>query len=522
MGIKKLDDFNHEVEVTKEVLSSMPINNAKNLALYKTKVSELLEEYSGYRDQLLKEISKRSNKYFNYKANDRLQVVSKELLDYQEDKLFNPVNTPFEKMGLDTLLYSLTHYYKNDLESINEDIASVFEIFRTVGIELTEDDFVYSNYARKYIREFLKDNNIDRMKDVFEDLHWKCPEIISHVETSFRILFNKNIKVFEKYIETKQSDIILENLSLDDYIMKKNNLGKELFELENYDESVVVGRFMNGSLMLNDYSVVNLTRCYAKFLGDNVDIRLAKDKVEDFKVLYHGLIEYRNYLKYSYVIDDAKKKFEERTNHQGETSKITKEINSIVDDLVRLTNEINNGSGKRFLFFKKKVDIEKNYLDVDVKVKELDQKFEEYDQALVYERMNSDLSDTSSLYDIFHFALFFKGYLRNCIKNHEEDIDINKVKKIVREFDTFLSDPYLNVIKNTNFKTELDLGTIIIDHYKMLGINLNSEEMNIEGIENYLKSLEIIINSYYLEKYDLSIDFINDLFDAKKILETNK
>ena len=57
MGIKKLDDFNHDVDVAKDVLTSMPINNAKNLALYKTKVSELEEEYSGYRDQLLKEIT---------------------------------------------------------------------------------------------------------------------------------------------------------------------------------------------------------------------------------------------------------------------------------------------------------------------------------------------------------------------------------------------------------------------------------------------------------------------------------
>ena len=34
MGVKKLEDFNHDIEVAKEVLSSMPINNAKNLALY--------------------------------------------------------------------------------------------------------------------------------------------------------------------------------------------------------------------------------------------------------------------------------------------------------------------------------------------------------------------------------------------------------------------------------------------------------------------------------------------------------
>ena len=133
-----------------------------------------------------------------------------------------------------------------------------------------------------------------------------------------------------------------------------------------------------------------------------------------------------------------------------------------------------------------------------------------------------DITKIICIYDIFNFALAFKGYLRSCIKEHEEDIEINKIKRIVKEYDVFLSDPFLNVIKSTNFNAPLDLGTIIIDHYKLLGINLNPEEMDVESIENYLKALEVIINSYYLEKYDLSIDIINDLFDAKKIMEANK
>ena len=42
------------------------------------------------------------------------------------------------------------------------------------------------------------------MKDIFEDLHWKCPDVILHVEISLRALFDKNVKAFEKYIEDKK------------------------------------------------------------------------------------------------------------------------------------------------------------------------------------------------------------------------------------------------------------------------------------------------------------------------------
>ena len=79
MGIKNLEDTTHDIEVAKEVLSSMPINNAKNLALYQKKVAELKEEYSGYANELLGEIRRRSSKYLNAKPSDRLELVKKEL-----------------------------------------------------------------------------------------------------------------------------------------------------------------------------------------------------------------------------------------------------------------------------------------------------------------------------------------------------------------------------------------------------------------------------------------------------------
>lgn len=522
MGIKKLDDFNHDVEVVKEVLSSMPINNAKNLALYKNKVQELRSEYEGYRDQLFSEMRRRTEGYLSGTSSHRLEYVKKELLDYKDLSLFNPINTPFEKMGFDTLLYSLTHYYKNDLASVHSDIKEALAKFELVGVTLTENDFVYSNYARKYIKEFLKNDDLDRMKDVFEDLHWKCPDVISHIETSFRILFNKHIKAFEKYIEEKKKEIIVDNLSYDDYLLKRNSLAKELDELENYDVSVIVNRFMNGELLLNDYSVVNVSKCYSKFLGENCDVSKGKEKAEDFKNLLFNLDEYKKYLKYSYVLDDVKTKYAEKDSHQGEVAKIAKEIESIVSELIRLTKEINDGSTKGFLFFKKKVDIEKHYLTVNEKVKELDAKYEEYDKAFIYEKINSCLSDTSSIYDVFCFVLAFKGYLRSCIKAHDEDVDIHKVKETVKQFEAFLLQPNLTILKNIPFSVDSDIAEIVMDHYKLLEIDLKKEELTYDGVDALIQALTIIVNQHCLESNDLTIDFILDLFESKKLIEMYK
>lgn len=522
MGIKRLEDFNQDVETAKEVLSSMPINNAKNLALYLNKVKELEDEYIAYKDEVFNEIKKRSAKYLSYKPSDRLELVRKELLDYQDLGLFNPINTPFEKMGFDTLLYSITHYYKNDLATVNEDIKEALSKFELVGVPLTEKDFVYSNYARKYIKELLKDDSFDRMKDVFEDLHWKCPDVISHIETSFRILFDKHIKSFNSYLDERKKDILIDNLSYDDYVLKRTNLAKELHNLENFEESAIVNKFMEGQLMLNDYNILNVNKSYSKFLGDNCDINKGKAKHNDFKNLLFNLEEYNYYLRYSYILDDVKAKYAEKASHQGEVAKITKEINTLVSELTKLTQEVNEGTAKSFFFMKKKIDIEKHYLLINDKVKQLDVKYDEYDKAVVFERMNACLTETSSVYDVFKFVYSFKGYLRSCIKTHEEEVDINKVKKIVKDFDLFLSNPNLNILKNVKFNVDYDLGMILIDHYKLLEINIKTDSLNPEGIEELIKALNIILYSYYFEEAGLNIEFIMDLFESKKLIEMYK
>ena len=519
MGIKRLDDFNHEVEVTKEVLASMPVNNAKNVTLYKNKVKELKSEYSSYRDQLFNEMKLRSSKYLSIKPNPRTEKVKNELKDYRDLSLYNPLNTPFEKMGFDILLYSLTHFYKNDLASVNNDIKEAFAKFRMVGINLTDKDFIYSTYAKKYIKELLKDDDLERMKDIFEDLHWKCPNVILHIEVCLRILFNKNVKAFEKFLDEAKKDVLGSGLSYDDYLIKRNNLAQELVELENYDQCVLVNKFMNGELMLNDYSKLNVDKSYARFLGENVDISNAGSKLNDFKNLYYNLEEYRNYLKYSYVLEDVKVKYAECSSHVGQTAKITKEINSMIDELVKISSDIENGNTKGFLFFKKKIDIEQFLLKLDEKVRLLDEKFEEYDKEFVLEKMNEHITETSSVYDVLSFCLAFKGYLRECIKNHEDGIDFKKIKSIIKDFESFLLNPNLTILKNIKFSSNDDLALVVTDHYKMLNININKDELTLEGIEDILKSLNVIIINSSLENCDMSINIILDLFECKKLIE---
>lgn len=519
MAIKRLDDFNHEVEVTKEVLSSMPINNAKNVALYKNKISELKDEYSGYRDQLFREIKVRSEKYFSIKPSSRIETIKKELEGYEGLYLLNPINTAYEKLGFDILLYNLTHFYKNDLVSVNNDIKELFNKFKLAGIELSANDFIYSVYAKKYISELLKDDNIDRMEDIFEDLHWKCPDVIVHIEVNFRILFNKHVKDFENYINSEAANMLKDGITYEDLLMKKNNLLVELDMLENYDDAALISKFMGGVLTLNDYNRVNVDKCYSRFLGENVDLGSVDNKLDDFINLYHNLDEYKSYLRSESLIKDAKEKYADKDKHLGECTKITKESADIIEELAKISNSIETGSEKKFFFFSKKVDTEQLAVQLNEKVKELDQKFNEYDNAYIYENMAKYLDDTSSVYDLLKFLISYKSYLRTALKASEEDNDIRRIKYMIKMYTEYVNNPYVNILKNVRFISDTDVQTLLVDHYKMLNIDLDRDQLNLDSIDDLSKSLSIIINNSYLIKSGLSIDLILELFDAKKIIE---
>lgn len=522
MGIKRMEDFTHDVQVHKDVLASMPINNQKNLKLYKAKVAELRDEYSGYKDQLYQEIKKRSSKYLNMEPSSKINQLKKDLLDYKDLSLYNPINTAYEKLGLDNILYSLNHFFKNDLATVNSDIKKVFDIFSLVDIELTEEDFIYSSYARYYIHELLQDDDIERMKDIFEDLHWKCPDVILHIEMCLRILFNKNIKKFEQYLSDKKREALKDNLNFNDYLIKKDNLEKELLFLENYDGSAIISKFMNGTLILNEYSKVNVDKCYSKFLGDNVKISEAKNMNDDFKKFYYNLDEYKNFLKYTYILDDVKKKYAERSSHLDNCVKIEKDINSIIEELIKLNDKVKSASKKSFFIFKKKINLDQVYVEINEKIKELDNKYNEYDNEFIYKKMNEELTDTSSIFDVFKFVLSFKGYLRKCIKTTDESMDIDIIKQNVKEFDMFLNNPNLNVLKNVKFIADTDIALMISDHYKLLNINTKKDDLTLDNIDNLLKDLNVIINNYYLESLGLDINFILELFESKKIIDAKE
>ena len=66
--------------------------------------------------------------------------------------------------------------------------------FSKVGIQVSLDDFDYSLYVKNYMKTFFQELekgnvNSERLKEKFEEIYWKCPDIIVHIELNIRNIY---------------------------------------------------------------------------------------------------------------------------------------------------------------------------------------------------------------------------------------------------------------------------------------------------------------------------------------------
>ena len=186
------------IGVNKEILSTMPQNNEKNKKIYKEKIEEIKKEYEKYKSDILDIFSKRYNEEINISIDKSIENFSNRLNTIKNLMyLLNDEQTSYEKMGLDINIYKLEKYYKENLENVNEQIASCIEKFHMVGIELNIEDFNYVSYVKEYMEIFLQELQKDdihskKLKTAFEQIYWKCPDIIRNIALNFRNIYLTN------------------------------------------------------------------------------------------------------------------------------------------------------------------------------------------------------------------------------------------------------------------------------------------------------------------------------------------
>ncbi len=529
-----MNDISVEIEKyissNKQILSILPINTKKNRSQYVKKVGELYDAALKIKQVILDEIQERYDKIVDITENPNIARINKNIDSIGNIDLFNELNTPYEKLELDRITHSLHWFFEGDFNLVNQNIKLFIEKFREFGIVLTEKDFNYSKYTNEYIKVFFEEMenfSSNKLKKTFEDIYWKCPDIVTHIELNLRYLYYINAKKFEKELNEK-NDKVLSELKLDKnkFVERFFELNKELIEIEAIDQKRILNKFIDGEWKIKDFSNKELEVLYTKLC--TVDYYNASPEKQEeidknFVSLLHTLQEYNVYMKYKYIIDDLKEKYKNKEAFKDSYEKKNKELRKKEQELVK-ENEKNKRNIKRannilFILFRRKIKHEIYTFPVltNEKIKQINELYMDLDEEMVNTRIAEYVDENCSIKYMFKIVSSFYTYAYKLIKEqYKDDPDVD-VQKELQELLDFINQPYKVMLNNIKLAEEPNITSIISNRYQIMNIRLIKEDLD-DNLENVMKDIEKIVNYYNIRKSKLNLDDISFVERAKPLV----
>lgn len=515
------DELIKLIDAEKEILSTLPKNNIRNKKKYVETLDKDISDYSDTFDKVKKEVLKRKQVICDKitENNDLDVLLEKVSLIKKELYLFNDYNSAYEKMGFDKILYNLVIDDTKTLEDVNEDIYACVLKFKEAGIELKDVNFKYSPIAYEYMKEFfkyIKNLKDSSLKNKFEELYWQFPDIIMHIETTFKNLYYKNIKVFDKYLISLKNKVISDNKK-DIFELYKEE--KEKYDLVNRNNMFeIFNKFKNRELNPDDYSRVKIDQLLNTFIEvDNIDEKTYQDIIVNLSKLYNTTIEYQKYLKYNYILENMRKIYAEKEKYKDVVKIKIKEINKEEKKLLRLV--------KKFYPLKlknKKPDlIDKLNMDINNQMKVIKGLYESLEEDKFNECVKS-LNDNSEISSMLGIANSYYIYQYKCLKEVNEESSFNDVSNNIIDLGDLLCSPYNNLINNINIGDDKDIKIIISERYKLANINISVDQLEDEGnLENIQNNIEKIFIFDNISKCPVELGDIEYVYKVSNLIKTD-
>lgn len=522
---KKLKEIVEKIESNKEILSVMPKNNEKNLEKYFNKIQEIKEEYEDYRDSIFNILNNRYTKKTQIAKNPEIDNLQTRLDIVKETLcIVNEVKNSYEKMELDKIIYAIGKYYKGNLENVNKQILFAIRKFENVGINLTLDDFDYSIYVKEYMATFLQemeygDVNSDNVASKFEEIYWKCPDIIVHIELNLRNLYLKNQTNIDKYFAKEKVSLLKQwEKTPNEIINAYYGLKRQKIETEKMDKSILLNNFISGKLNIKNYMPEKIKSNCLKIIPAvilNDETKREELEINIFKFL-NSLYEYRNYVKFKFIIDDVKKYYKEREQYK----KVYIETKKKVEVSEAKLRKVNKGLQRTGIFGKrestKQIQEQKNLI---MEIKNL---YVQLDLDEFYNKVYTELADDSTIYEVLNLASSYYNYLVRCIIKNDNSILPEDIEILVQELYEFLETPYNTIINNLTIMDEKNVAMIIKDRYKLLNFNIELDDLDIGNVDNLISILEDIQIGINMKKAGLNVEDIIELCNINKILSKSK
>lgn len=493
-------------EEIKEVINNMPQNNKKNIEKYANYLKEQLDSFSHEKEQVLDEIRSRVDKIL---AKEKKKGIDFDKKDEEIEniacsmRVFNKWNSPYEKIDLDRIVYEINHYYKDNLDALNEDIRDAIKCFDQVGVKLGINDFCYSSYVTEYMRVIL--NSDDKgIKKKLDEVYWKSPKVMNQIASNFRYLYYKNEKAFVRYYSLLEKDI-LSKQSYKELSDKYIELIHEKDSL-NYQIDNIISNIMNDSINVKDYSEDKLSGYEESISHGHVDI-------ENYEALYYSLYEYKVYKEFSFIIDRVKELYSNKAQYKGVYQKIRKEISKLEGKLFKANKKIQ--FQKKFFKNKDKIDLLE--IEVNETSDSLMEKYQELSDGYVHDKI-FNFNQHTSYYDILKLVSSHYLYFRKLIEENQEDISDEEILDKRKYLSDFLLNNNLHFLPNIMIMDEANIPQIIGDKYKLLNINISADEID-NNTDNYMDIIKKILIINAITNSDISYEEILFQWNTRSILD---
>ena len=513
-----INDYENEFKVSKEVIDSLPKNNVKNRAKCISEIDSLLKKYLSDKDALLEEMKRRYHEYNVTVINPEISALNERVRNmYRVLPIFNETLDSYAASGLDRIFYNLDHFYKASLEDANKNIFECINIFEEVGIKLEPSDFVYSIYTLNYISEVFaeRQNGIDsvKLKNLFDSLYWKCPDIIKQITINFKYLYYKHKKEFDIYYANRRISKAKElNKSGEEVLAEYKSLKSTQDVLIYEDKALIQSRFLNNILNFKNFTPEEIAKNYRLILNANVNE--SAEVNENILKLFKSLKEYKSYLNYKYIVDDIKNLFKEKDKYQKIAAPKKKEIEKLEGKLISNSKTLN----KLIANNKSPDKVESLTNQVNIMISQVEALYKEYEENLFLEKIH-DLNETTSIYEALLLAVSNYHYINKLIKNTDETLDNDAVNKIIDDINYFLYTSELSIINNIYITDERDIAMVIFDKYNLLGFNIQPDLLEPENIDGLIEVVSVLVNNIYFDKVNVSISNLNFIYEAVDIIE---
>ncbi len=531
-----LEFVKEDTKSKKLLLTSMPVKTKTNRRKLNEKVDEFAKTYKEYDLSVKKYLSLKS-KSFNQPDTRDISSLTKQISALENVRfILNPTNSYFEKMGFDSIFYKLSNSKEIDLTITKEIFEELISKFEMVGIALTKNDFDYTCYVYEFMTSFLevrknKDSKED-LTEIFEKLYWENPELISHIELNFKKLIRKHEKEFTSYVISLQNDIKLKsNMDYTGCIKKLESLYQELNIKSKENIYDIIEMSKSGEIDVNHFFEESKVRVstYNSLMLDTLNKEDKASMNKFFESLFRlkgNVEEYSNYVKFAPLITSFKTKYLKDENYNANKNDLNKKLKELLSqiekeekNLAKLNRKIFNNPSKLLNFKQEdKKDLKIESVKIARGLKEL---YKKYDDENFDVKVINIINKNFALKDLLHLYYSFDYYKKEAIsasydlETYEELVDYSE------SFDIFAMDETNVIICPVTGFDEASIARVIINKYRLLNINIISENLFPENINDLLDRINLILRTEELEHSQLTVEKLWFMVQVKKIEDAN-